>query len=289
MPSPTKSRPWSESLVLKLIECHDGRAPKEIIECHAEEIRRQARQNSLPVDVELVASVQGVKPRRATHDFAGRIYADLDGQLVMDLNGDDRFERQRFTCAHELIHLAFPSFKKETRYRLDTKQPGQNARNAEEEYLCDLGAAALLMPRDLIAGHYSLDDGLDGVERLAHDADVSLQAAGNRLASLSTGVGAFLVLEWSHKPADRPSLRRGEDVPKHLRVRYGSVAGIDAYLPPFKSAPDGSVFCRAWHGRRRERGNELLPGAERLGSFEVDAQAYGSENRVVLSTARKAA
>lgn len=46
--------------------------------------------------------------------------------------------------------------------------------NAEEEYLCDLGAAALLMPSDLVAGRYSLDKGLDSVERLARDAKVSL-------------------------------------------------------------------------------------------------------------------
>jgi Zn-dependent peptidase ImmA (M78 family) len=286
MPIPTRRRSWSEPLVLKLIERNRGRAPEEIIERHAEDLRRQAEQDRLPIDVELVASVQGVKPRRAAHDFAGRIYADLNGQLVMDLNDEDRSERQRFTCAHELIHLAFPGFKKETRYRLDTKQPGQNARNAEEEWLCDLGAAALLMPRDLVAGEFSLDEGLDGIERLAREADVSLQAAGNRLASLHGGRGAFLVLEWSHKPADRPAIRRGEDVSKRLRVRYGTVAGIDAYLPRFKSAPDDSVFCRAWHDWRRHRGREVLPGAERLGVFDVEAQAYGSEHRVVLATAR---
>lgn len=273
--------------MLKLIERHRGRTPEEIIERHAERVRREAEQGSLPIDVELVASVQGVKPRRAAYDFAGRIYADLDGQLVMDLNGDDRSERQRFTCAHELIHLAFPNFKKETRYRLDTKQPGEDASNAEEEYLCDLGAAALLMPRELVEGRYSLDEGLDGVERLARDADVSLQAAGNRLVSLAVGAGAFLVFEWSHKPADRPALRRGQDVPKRLRLRYGSLAGINAYLPRFKSAPDESTFCRAWQGWQRERGRELLPGAERLGPFEVEAQAYGSERRLVLATAQK--
>jgi hypothetical protein len=274
--------------VLKLVERHRGQTPEEIVERHAERVRREAEQGSLPIDVELVASVQGVKPRRAAYDFAGRIYADLDGQLVMDLNGDDRSERQRFTCAHELIHLAFPNFKKETRYRLDTKQPGENAPNAEEEYLCDLGAAALLMPRELVDGHYSLDEGLDAVERLARDAEVSLQAAGNRLVSLAVGAGAFLVFEWSQKPADRPALRRGQDVPKRLRLRYASLAGIDAYIPRFKSAPDESTFCRAWHGWQRERGRELLPGAERLGPFEVEAQAYGSERRVVLATARTA-
>ena len=287
MASKPKSRPWREPLVVKLIERQRGRDPEEILERHAERIRREAEQDQLPIDVDLIASVQGVKPRRAIHDFAGRIYADINGQLVMDLNADDRSERQRFTCAHELMHLVFPSFKKETRYRVETKQPGGNGRNAEEEYLCDVGAAALLMPRGLVEGHYSLKEGLDGVERLSRDADVSLQAAGNRLVSLADEVGAFLVFEWSHKPADRPALRRGEDVPKRLRLRYASVAGSNAYVPRFKGAPDSSVFGRAWHGWERERGHENLPGAEHLGGFDLEAKAYGSDNRVVLATARK--
>jgi hypothetical protein len=232
--------------VLKLIERHRDRTAEEIIERHAEQLRRDAEQAALPVDVELVASVQGIKPRRATWDFAGRIYADIDGQLVMDLNNEDRDERQRFTCAHELMHLAFPGFK------------------------CDI------------------DEGLDGVERLAKDADVSLQAAGNRLASLADRPSAFLVFDWSHKPADRPQLRRGEDVPKCLRLRYASVAAVDAYLPRFKSVEDSSTFGRAWHGARRERGRELLPGAERLGAFDVEAQPYGAnDRRVVLAVARR--
>lgn len=285
---PTRSRPWTEPLVLKLIDRHPGRPAEQIIERHADKLRREAEQHELPIDVELIASVQGVKHRRAAHDFAGRIYADLDGQLVMDLNHNDGTERQRFTCAHELIHLAFPNFKKETRYRLDAKDPGQNGRNAEEEYLCDLGAANLLMPRELVADIYSLDEGLAGVERLARDAQVSLQAAGNRLVSLTGKAGAFLVFEWTHKPADRPALRRGQDVPKCLRLRYGSIAANTAYLPKFKSTDNDSVFGRAWHGRDRERGRELLPGAERLGPFDVEAQAYGTDNRVVLATARKA-
>jgi hypothetical protein len=64
--------------------------------------------------------------------------------------------------------------------------------------------------------------------------------------------------------------------------------GIEAHLPRFKSVPDDSVFCRAWHGWQRDCGRELLPGAERLGAFAVEAQAFGSKRRVVLATARKA-
>ena len=70
------------------------------------------------------------------------------------------------------------------------------------------------------------------------------------------------------------------DMPKRLWLRYGSVAGIDAYVPRFKSAPDDSISCRAWHGWQRERRRELLPGAERFGAFDIEAQAFGSDRRV---------
>lgn len=276
--------------MVKLMKRHNGRPPEEIIERHAESLRRDSQQDSLPIDVDLIASVHGVKRRRAAWDFAGRIYAEPDGQLVMDLNSQDGDERQRFTCAHELMHLAFPGFKKEARYRLEAKDPGAHARNAEEEYLCDLGAAALLMPARLVRDAYTVEGGLREVERLAAEAHVSLEAAANRIVSLASGQAAFLVFEWSHKPADRPALRRGDDVPKRLRLRYATATGIDAYIPRFKGAPEESAFCRAWHGRRLERGAEPLPGAESLGTFEVEAKAYGGDDRRrVLAIARQAA
>src|SRR4051794_1464647 len=192
---PTRRRAtdgWTEPLVLKLIERHRGRRADDILEAHAERLRRDGEQDRLPIDVELIASVLGIKPRRASYDFAGRIYAEPSGQLVMDLNAADRPPRQRFTCAHELMHIAFPGFVRETRYRLDA-QTGANARNNEEEYLCDLGAAALLMPGGLVAGRYDIVAGLAAVEELADDAHVSLQAAGNRLVALAQQPTAFLV------------------------------------------------------------------------------------------------
>jgi hypothetical protein len=281
-------RPWTEPLVLKLKASHRNRPPEGIMERHADRLRLEAGQNKFPIDVDLISSVAGVRQRKGAWDFAGRIYAEPDGQLVMDLNAVDGEARQRFTSAHELMHLAFPGFKREARYRLEAREPGQNARNAEEEYLCDLGAAALLMPSDLVRGTFPAEDGLLTVEKLAQSAQVSLQAAGNRLVEFAERPAAFLVFDWSHKPADRPALRRGEQVPPRLRLRYASSSGVSAYMPRFKSAPDDSVFCAAWHDHHRHTGYELLPGAPELGLFHVQAKAYGNaERRVVLATAHQ--
>jgi hypothetical protein len=94
----------------------------------------------------------------------------------------------------------------------------------------------------------------------------------------------------SHKPADTPARRRGDDVPERLRMRYATVSNLDLYLPRYKSAQDESALCRAWGGWSLERGLEALPGGDRAGAFRVEAKAYGvDENRRVLSLARPAA
>lgn len=269
-------REWREPLVQKLIDRHGGQSPQQIVEAHAEKLRQRAGQDKLPIKVDLVASVAGVKRRVAPFDFAGRIYAEPNGQLVMDLNEDDNVARQRFTAAHELMHPAFPGFKEETRYRFDAAPAGTSSQNREEEWLCDYGAAALLMPVALVSGRYVAKESLSAVERLARDAEVSLEAAANRIVALSDEPVVFLCLGTSHKPADRPALRKGEHVAQRLRVRYATTAHIKLYVPRFKGAEDGSVFCRAISSGRGESGIEELPGAEGDGLFRIEAKRYGS-------------
>lgn len=103
----------------------------------------------------------------------------------------------------------------------------------------------------------------------------SPQAAGNRLVSLADSDAAFL---GRTSPLTGPRFAAARASPSVCV--FATLAGVDAYLPHFRSVPDDSVLGRAWHGTRRERGRELLPGAERLGAFEVDARAYGAERRV---------
>jgi Zn-dependent peptidase ImmA (M78 family) len=253
--------------------------PREAIEAYAERLLSRAKQDRLPIDVEMIASVMGVRARRRAHDFAGRIYVEADGQLVMDLNATDSPSRQRFTCAHELIHTAFPNFAEEKRYRVDASV-GSKPLNQEEEYLCDLGAAALLMPAALVVDKYRLaDDGLKAIEKLSRRADVSLEAAGNRLAELSGEPVAFMVFEHAFKPADRPALRRGDSVKKRVRLRYAHCSALDVYLPRFKSADDASAIALAHKTGATETAIEQLPGVATGDSFAIEARRYGSDER----------
>lgn len=288
--SATSSRAWEEPLVKRLMQRHGGEDPERIIERYADNLRRDASQDELPIRPDLIASVLGIRTRRGRHDFAGRIYVEENGQLVMDINQRDSPERQHFTEAHELIHTAFPGFKRERRYRSDAVAMERHPPNREEEYLCDFGAAALLMPAQLVEDRYSVKGGLRDAERLSSDADVSVEAAANRLIALSDEPAVLLCLVRMHKPADRPALRRGADVPERLRIRYGFSRHIDLYVPRFKSADDDSVFSRAGESFRAQKSVETLPGAAHAGLFRVEAKSYGSGDRErVLAIARPTA
>lgn len=277
------ARQWTEQSVLDLIGRAGIEDPEEIIRDEVAQLLSDTGESALPIDVEAIASWLGIRSATGDFEFAGRIYADHDGQLIMNLNAQDEPPRRRFTCAHELIHTRFPGFER-GRYRLDL-QVGSNPVNLEEEYLCDFGAAELLMPRHLVEGAYRAQDGFGAVEDLAESARVSLEAAANRLVRLSVDPVALLVFRESHKPADGPALRRGEYVAKRLRLRYAVSNGLNAYFPRFKSADDHSVITKAWEGGDAApcRAHEVLPGAQRAGVFRLEAKAYGSgELRKVL-------
>ncbi len=259
------------------------------MERYADDLRASAGQDRLPIRTHLIASFKGIKRNRATFDFSGRIYAEPSGQLVMDINEEEPEERQRFTEAHELMHPAFPGFDTEHRYRLDAVMD-RHSENREEEYLCDYGAAALLMPAELVESKYLVSRGLDDVERLSRDAEVSIEAAANRLVALADEPAVLLCLTWSHKPADRPALRKGEDVPKRLRIRYGVTSHMALYVPKFKAADDDSPFVRAAAASGIVAQTTTLPGLEKQGLFRIQAKRYGNDRlERVIAIARPTA
>ena len=263
----------TEPLVGRLKARFRAESGEEAIEKFVTDILAEAGQESLPIRVAAVASFLGISCRSGSFPFAGRIYSEPSGQLVMDLNSDDNKARQRFTCGHEIVHTAFPGFTREARYRVDVSVGHNPPGRSEEEYLCDFGASLLLMPAKLIKDRYRLENGLKTIEQLANDAQVSLEAAGNRLVGISGRPAAFLVLEVGHKPADSRAIRQGLNVEPKLRVRYGTLIGIRGYVPRFKSVPENSAYQQALLKRSIVSAVGALPGADRP-SFRIEAGWY---------------
>lgn len=266
---------WTDPLVQRLVRRHRGKAPEQIVRDFVAQRLAEAGQIQFPIDVEGVASLLGIKRRRVEGPFAGRIFAEPSGQLVMDLRASDGGPRQRFSCAHEIIHTLFPGFTREARYRVDVSVGTHRRERHEEEYLCDFGAAELLMPEPLL-NHPDFELSarrLAAVEALASQADVSLEAAGNRLSRLTPGA-IFLVMELMHKPAELPARARGDDVPQKLRLSYATAAeGMDLFLPRYKSSPDDSPMVQALVTGRTQRAISTVPGGG-LQRYDVEAAPY---------------
>lgn len=259
--------------MLKLMAKHRGKDPQEIVEAQARQFLLEAQQDKFPIDIEGIASLLGIKRRLGEYAFAGRIYAETSGQLVMDLTTYDLPPRRRFTCGHEITHTLFPGFSREARYRVDATVGTHVRERSEEEFLCDCGAAELLLPRSMVLDGYPISVGLKVVERLAKDAEASLEAAANRLVELASEKVGLIVLEVGHKPADSASLRKGEPIPKKLRVRYAKCHGLDVYIPRFKSVGDKGPFAQALEEGELINGVGFIPGTDST-EYLIEAKRY---------------
>lgn len=249
-----------DELVARLVGARAQMDPRERLRTIVDGWRREVGQDRLPIDVVGLASARGIRVTELdAPGWDGRVYVDEGGRVTVEVDGRQAPARRRFTVAHELIHTAFPGFRRERRYRVDDDLELAlfSRSRAEEEQLCDWGASVLLMPDELTWSHRA-DQGLRAVERLARDAKVSLEAAGLRLVERSTKPAAFVV---AGAADDR------------LRVRYARVRGVRAFVPRGAEIAPGSVLARAAASGRGVRGIEPLPGRSAR-PFHVEAKSY---------------
>jgi len=155
-------------------------------------------------------------------------------------------ERMRFTIAHEICHTFFYEFVPELKF-------APHDRDSDEERLCDVGAAELLMPATSVRrAARSMPVCLESLERLANQFVVSLAAMFLRLRSLrlwrcelsewhrmmngtfvlerSYG-GKRLAWEWEEKSILRTAWKSNKGAFGHTFVRYEGVGGVQYFKP----------------------------------------------------------
>jgi hypothetical protein len=197
-----------------------------------------------PVSHEVVASMRDIITiEEAAIPWAGCLVPGPAG-LQMTLRVGDCWGKKRFTAFHEVKHTFLPGFSILVQYRCDPATPPDviQARDADLEVLCDIGAAELLFPRR--AFHADLAGNaptMQLVEDLSSRYDASLEATARRVVALHPESTMVIALE----PARKPSQPHAEPA---LRVQWVQATGRWPYVPKHKSVPDDSPLGRALQG-----------------------------------------
>lgn len=206
--------------------------------------------SSLPIDVHILASLCGIN-RVLEKDMepAGMLYPEEDGNFTIYLRKSDSEARKRFTCCHEAVHTFMPEFQLEPQLRTDIETGCYTKEGQYVEYLCDLGAAELLMPTELFSQKMS-ETGFsaESLQLLAEMFGASLEATALKMVKTNPAKYALVTWEKMLKPAEEKELRKpalpglGAPLPKErLRVKLGyGFEGL--HIPKFKSLDeDGDI------------------------------------------------
>src|SRR5207245_9174689 len=136
------------------------------------------------------------------------------------------------------------------------------APDKEVEFLCDVGAAELLLPADaFLIDLKSLGFSLDAVLPLRERYAASREAIIRRMVQLDSGASAAVFLEHRLKPSEIAAARQLRLVEPavrpqaKLRIAYAVVSErFHAFLPQHKSIPEDSCAYRALLSGAVEKG-----------------------------------
>jgi Zn-dependent peptidase ImmA (M78 family) len=204
---------------------------------------------TVPVNLEVLASFRRARVQILNQEQPETIV--WDGQrFVIRVRAEDTEGRQRFSCAHGIVHTFFIEAGTDTssgRRLLDS-------RSEHEEDLCDQGAAELLLPRVAFMNACPDLPDMDDVLELARLFNASAEATALRVVTLSTIPSAMVVLEPRLKPAEirqmarrqsqptLPGLPAEDEIVPRLRVQK-SLGHKLPFIPKHKSISDSTPFA----------------------------------------------
>ncbi len=164
----------------------------------ARDFTREATINCVPVQLEQYLeklNIRLVINKELSYTQAGRVITLPDQRIIIEVNGNDSNERQRFTVLHEMAHivLALPSnhvsMTTTAGLYTYTKRP-------EEEILCDIFAAECLFPREYFKPDVNnTDPCMEAVDDLAKQYQASLTATASRYAANTDELCASVLSE----------------------------------------------------------------------------------------------
>lgn len=229
----TVKRKWRHPIPVSLTENHDPSVCiQEIIDNETELLLETIKKYSpgvlrsggtmIPIEdilrilrVNVLTSRQ-VEASGVTQSFGPRAHITLRTK-------NQHYFRRRFTLAHELGHIWLSRLAGPFTYQdfADTKDS-----NYEEEFICDLFAGSLLMPKTAILECLG-DKEISGlaINRIAREFKVSLGAVLRRVASVKNSI----LLLWSE--ISNPMNRESEKT-QRIQSIYPNLPQLNTYFVP---------------------------------------------------------
>jgi Zn-dependent peptidase ImmA (M78 family) len=253
---------------LALTQSQGVSSPEEAITLLCKALIDEAGDCGPPFTPEILASFRGVVAvKRVPMKEAGRLIPFTSG-FEIEVNSGHTKEKQNFSVNHEICHTFFIEYGS-GRAKTDQETGVFNVK-LEEEYLCDVGASALLFdPRWFRPSALKLGAAVASIFDLSKQFNGSLEATAMALCDLDLWPCAVVFWEKSIKPKQKHLIYQNtlpglEDVKENLskmRVRLSwhspSFKQVH-YFPKHKSAlQDGLVYsCLA--SQKATRGYEAV-------------------------------
>ncbi len=220
------------ALTMRLLKVTGIPDPQEAVKARVCALVRQSGRKSPPFSPESIFRFCGI--RRIEHSnlaVDGELARDGDGYVIR-LNASSPPRRQRFTCAHEIAHTFFLENKEE---RL-LAQRAPRSGDAEEERLCDIAAAYILMPYPYFEWKVSdYGPSASALLALADEFETSLHATLRRLCD--AGIWKVLVAVWQ---------KRGSQVKRTWFMKAKEVRGQITDWVPKEGGPIFQCFEKGY-------------------------------------------
>jgi hypothetical protein len=202
----------------------------------------------VPVNLEVLASFRNARVVHVEQEQPETIHWD-GRNFQIRLRNADTPGRRRFSCAHAIVHTWFFESAGHGRDGSDARQSWSEA----EEELCDLGAAALLLPEAAFRSACPAEVTMEDVLRLAEEFQASAESTALRAVSLSATPLAMVVLEMTVKPVEEKALAKRQSHPSlpgfdgpaiapRLRVVKGFGRGL-GFIARYKSVGDATPLA----------------------------------------------
>jgi len=257
--------------VRALMNATNKGSPEDAILERAVRLLEEVAIDKLPVNLGIVASYQRVKSiQRVNMSQAGRLIP-VEQDYIIQVNMNHLPSKQNFTIAHEIGHTLLMDYQSAPRM-VNDRTTGHYKEKQEEEYLCDLAAAELLMPSSFF---WSLTEGKELsfslVEALSQQFGSSRQATAIRLVHTGLWPCAFVVWDQSYCSSLAPRFM-GKRRPRSfagLGIKYVVYSSTFAhYLPWYLAVQDDGCLAQCFMN------GGVVCGEEKFKLWEQDLSLY---------------